>query len=98
MLGARTPHPPASPPQTIACLALSGRPPLRLPRPPIPCLYRFRSPLAPSLRGARVLELGAGKCGLAGLGVAVGSEAAEVVITDGNPDAVENLQVRTYYS
>ncbi|CAN0466785.1 unnamed protein product, partial [Ascophyllum nodosum] len=49
-------------------------------------------PLAPSLRGARVLELGAGKCGLAGLGVAVGSEAAEVVITDGNPDAVENLQ------
>ncbi|CAN0464976.1 unnamed protein product, partial [Ascophyllum nodosum] len=27
-------------------------------------------PLAPSLRGARVLELGAGKCGLAGLGVA----------------------------
>lgn len=40
-----------------------------------------------------MLELGAGKCGLAGLGLAVGSSATEVVITDGNPEAVENLQV-----
>ncbi|CAM9394707.1 unnamed protein product [Hapterophycus canaliculatus] len=42
----------------------------------------------------RVLELGAGMSGLAGLGVAACSSAAEVVITDGNPDALENLTVR----
>ncbi|CAN0240657.1 unnamed protein product [Ectocarpus sp. 12 AP-2014] len=40
----------------------------------------------------RVLELGAGMSGLAGLGVAACSDAAEVVITDGNPDALRNLE------
>ncbi|CAN0391910.1 unnamed protein product [Scytosiphon promiscuus] len=32
--------------------------------------------------------------GLAGLGIAACTSAAEVVITDGNPDALENLKVR----
>ncbi|CAN0299010.1 unnamed protein product, partial [Laminaria digitata] len=50
-------------------------------------------PLASSLEGSRVLELGAGKTGLAGLGVAACSGAADVVITDGNPDALRNLEV-----
>ncbi|CAN0440191.1 unnamed protein product [Ectocarpus sp. 12 AP-2014] len=40
----------------------------------------------------QVLELGAGMSGLAGLGVAACSDAAEVVITDGNPDALRNLE------
>lgn len=42
----------------------------------------------------RVLELGAGMSGLAGLGVAACSDAGEVVITDGNPDALRNLEVQ----
>lgn len=41
-----------------------------------------------------MLELGAGKTGLAGLGVAACSGATDVVITDGNPDALRNLEVR----
>ncbi|CAN0156043.1 unnamed protein product [Scytosiphon promiscuus] len=49
-------------------------------------------PLASSLAGTRVLELGAGMSGLAGLGLAACTSAAEVVITDGNPDALENLE------
>lgn len=40
-----------------------------------------------------MLELGAGMSGLAGLGLAACSRAAEVVITDGNPDALNNLEV-----
>lgn len=56
--------------------------------------YTLR-PLASSLEGSRVLELGAGKTGLAGLGVAACSGAADVVITDGNPDALRNLEVRS---
>ena len=52
------------------------------------------SPLASSsMAGCRVLELGAGMSGLAGLGLAACSLAAEVVITDGNPDALRNLEV-----
>eukprot|EP00752_Nemacystus_decipiens_P008448 g7551.t1 len=51
------------------------------------------SPLASSsMAGCRVLELGAGMSGLAGLGLAACSLAAEVVITDGNPDALKNLE------
>lgn len=46
------------------------------------------------MAGSRVLELGAGMSGLAGLGVAACSDAVEVVITDGNPDALMNLEVR----
>lgn len=53
----------------------------------------WHSPLAPSLAGARVLELGAGMSGLAGLGVAACSDALDVVITDGNPESVQNLEV-----
>lgn len=45
------------------------------------------------MTGSRVLELGAGMSGLAGLGVAACSDAAEVIITDGNPDAFKNLEV-----
>eukprot|EP00904_Undaria_pinnatifida_P002540 jgi/Undpi1/12287/HiC_scaffold_5.g01963.m1 len=52
----------------------------------------LNGPLASSLEGSRVLELGAGKTGLAGLGVAACSGAAGVVITDGNPDALRNLE------
>lgn len=48
------------------------------------------------MAGGRVLELGAGMSGLAGLGVAACSDAAEVVITDGNPDALKNLEVRVF--
>ncbi|CAM9622287.1 unnamed protein product [Chrysoparadoxa australica] len=40
------------------------------------------------LDDARVLELGGGMTGLAGLGIAVCTSAREVVITDGNPTAV----------
>lgn len=40
-----------------------------------------------------MLELGAGMSGLAGLGLAACSRAAEVVVTDGNPDALKNLEV-----
>eukprot|EP00903_Cladosiphon_okamuranus_P016033 g14804.t2 len=50
------------------------------------------SPLASSVAGCRVLELGAGMSGLAGLGLAACSRAAEVVITDGNPDALKTLE------
>ena len=42
--------------------------------------------------GKRVCELGAGMTGLAGLTIAVTLTSSEVVITDGNPSAVENLQ------
>lgn len=41
-----------------------------------------------------MLELGAGMSGLAGLGVAACSSASDVVLTDGNPEAVANLQVQ----
>lgn len=54
------------------------------------------SPLAPSLAKARILELGAGMSGLAGLGLASCSDALEVVITDGNPESVQNLEVRMH--
>ncbi|CAN0426088.1 unnamed protein product, partial [Discosporangium mesarthrocarpum] len=47
--------------------------------------------LPPALDGARVLELGAGMAGLAGLGIAACSSAREVVVTDGNPGCVSNL-------
>ena len=55
--------------------------------------YYTPRPLASSLEGSRVLELGAGKTGLAGLGLAACSGAMNVVITDGNPDALRNLEV-----
>lgn len=63
------------------------------------CWLVGNSPLASSRRtsmttaGSRVLELGAGMSGLAGLGLAACSDASEVVITDGNPDALKNLEV-----
>lgn len=60
-------------------------------------LSLFGSPLASSMAGGRVLELGAGMSGLAGLGLAACSRAAEVVITDGNPDALKNLEVGEFF-
>ncbi|KAI5054822.1 hypothetical protein GOP47_0029967 [Adiantum capillus-veneris] len=46
----------------------------------------------PSLfRNARVLELGSGY-GLGGLAIAACTEAAEVVLTDGNPQIIESLK------
>lgn len=44
-----------------------------------------------ALRGRRVVELGAGMTALAGLAAAAGTEAAAVVVTDGNPAAAETL-------
>jgi calmodulin-lysine N-methyltransferase len=41
----------------------------------------------------RVLEIGAGMTALAGIGLAAGSTATSIVVTDGNPDAVSNQQV-----
>lgn len=59
------------------------------------CNSPLTSSASTPMTGSRVLELGAGMSGLAGLGVAACSDAAEVVITDGNPDALKNLEVRT---
>lgn len=61
-------------------------------------LNALLSPLTPFWGGARVLELGSGMSGLAGMGVAACSNAAEVVITDGNPDAVKSLKVHSHRS
>lgn len=74
-------------------ISLSKRPV----HPPTPCSFcpLAGSPFAPYLtRAKRILELGAGMSGLAGLGVAACSTSAlDVVITDGNPGAVGNLKV-----
>ncbi|KAJ3377563.1 hypothetical protein HDU84_008518, partial [Entophlyctis sp. JEL0112] len=43
-------------------------------------------------RDRKVLELGAGMTGLAGLSLAATGAPAEVVITDGNPSAVANIE------
>lgn len=45
------------------------------------------------LQGARVLELGGGQAGLAGLGVAAAGLSQEVVISDGNGQCVANQVV-----
>lgn len=49
--------------------------------------------LAPALtfKDKRVLEVGAGAAGLAGLSVAIHHNPSRIVLSDGNPDSVESL-------
>lgn len=47
-------------------------------------------------RSKRVLELGSGY-GLAGLAIAAGTDASEVVISDGNPQVVDCILSSYFY-